>query len=254
MIIITPKRVEDPRGTLVVLESQEVGLAAFETCSLVEVPPRTLHVLPAGMKQVIVPVRGNVVLESQSGETVVVTSPNDLVDIADGERVSIAGGTNGVRFVVLAGVSGGSACRFDPPEPYVSPVSVVSRRVESGSGVIETHWGETCPFSIRRVYFTHSAASGSKRGGHAHRSLRQILVAMDGSIEVAFRTRAGSSESVLSSSHEGVYVAPLTWRDITMGDGGFLFVLASDEYSEDEYIRDERAFGALIGQVPGMIQ
>ena len=205
------------------------------------------------MKQVIVPVRGNVVLESHLGDVVAVSTPNDLVEIAEEEHVSIAGGGDGVRFVLLAGVAVESSTRFDPPEPYVSPVSVVSRRFELRNGVIETHWGETCPFPIRRVYFTHSAANGSRRGGHAHRSLRQILVAMDGSIEVAFRTRTDFSESVLSCSHEGMYVAPLTWRDITMGDGGFLFVMASDGYSEDEYIRDEREFAALVGQVPGTI-
>jgi hypothetical protein len=45
----------------------------------------------------------------------------------------------------------------------------------------------------------------------------------------------------------GIYVAPITWRDITMGENGFLFVLASDSYCEEEYVRDELEFLALIG-------
>ncbi len=251
MIIFSPKRVEDPRGTLVVLESQEVGFSIFETCTLVEVFPQSTHALPAGIKQVVVPVRGTITLESEWGETVAVASPNDLVEIADNEQVSIAGGEYGVRFVVLGAFAGESANRFEPPEIYSSPIGISGRSVESPSGVIETRWGETCPFPIRRIYFTHSAASGSQRGGHAHRRLKQILIAMDGSIELGFKTRIGSSDVTLSSSHEGVYVAPLTWRDITMGDDGFLFVLASEEYSEGEYIRDEREFMTLIDQTSG---
>ena len=44
--------------------------------------------------------------------------------------------------------------------------------------------GEHIPFDIQRVYYLYDVPGGSERGGHAHKNLQQLIVAMSGSFDV----------------------------------------------------------------------
>ena len=40
------------------------------------------------------------------------------------------------------------------------------------------------PFSIERVYYLYDAPGGAERGGHAHKELQQLMIAVSGSFDV----------------------------------------------------------------------
>ena len=40
------------------------------------------------------------------------------------------------------------------------------------------------PFDIRRVYYLYDVPGGAVRGGHAHKALQQLLIAMSGSFDI----------------------------------------------------------------------
>ena len=40
------------------------------------------------------------------------------------------------------------------------------------------------PFDIKRVYYIYDVPGGSSRGGHAHKQLQQLIIAMAGSFDV----------------------------------------------------------------------
>lgn len=40
------------------------------------------------------------------------------------------------------------------------------------------------PFEIQRVYYLYDVPGGSERGGHAHKELHQLIIAMSGSFDV----------------------------------------------------------------------
>ena len=44
--------------------------------------------------------------------------------------------------------------------------------------------GRQVPFSIERVYYLYDVPSGAERGGHAHRALHQVLIALSGGFDV----------------------------------------------------------------------
>ena len=44
--------------------------------------------------------------------------------------------------------------------------------------------GRHVPFDIQRVYYLYDVPGGSERGGHAHKGLHQLIVAMSGSFDV----------------------------------------------------------------------
>ena len=40
------------------------------------------------------------------------------------------------------------------------------------------------PFDIRRVYYLYDVPGGAERGGHAHKALSQLIIALSGSFDV----------------------------------------------------------------------
>ena len=44
--------------------------------------------------------------------------------------------------------------------------------------------GNHIPFDIQRVYYLYDVPGGAERGGHAHKELHQLIIAMSGSFDV----------------------------------------------------------------------
>jgi glyoxylate utilization-related uncharacterized protein len=107
--------------------------------------------------------------------------------------------------------------------------------------------GEQIPFDIARIYYLYDVPGGSERGGHGHRELEQLIIAMSGSFDV--RIHDGETEQTfsLNRSYRGVYVPPMSWRVIdNFSSGAVCLVLASRKYEEADYIRDFDAFVAEV--------
>ena len=44
--------------------------------------------------------------------------------------------------------------------------------------------GRHVPFEIKRVYYLYDVPGGAERGGHAHKDLYQLIIAMSGSFDI----------------------------------------------------------------------
>lgn len=99
------------------------------------------------------------------------------------------------------------------------------------------------PFDIRRVYYLYDVPGGAERGGHAHKGLHQLIVAMSGSFDVVLDDGANRKRIHLSRSYIGLYVCPMIWRELdNFSSGSVCMVLASNKYDEDDYYRDYSNF------------
>jgi len=99
------------------------------------------------------------------------------------------------------------------------------------------------PFSIKRVYYLYDVPSGEVRGGHAHKTLKQLLISTSGSFDVIVDDGTARKKFHLNRPNFGLYLPPMTWRELeNFSSGSVCLVLASDFFSEEDYIRDYNAF------------
>jgi hypothetical protein len=103
------------------------------------------------------------------------------------------------------------------------------------------------PFAIRRVFYLYDVPGGSLRAGHALKSCHQLIIAISGSFDVVLDDGAERRRFPLNRSHYGLYVTPLTWREIdNFSSNSVCLVLASAAYSESDYYRDYETFLAAV--------
>lgn len=101
------------------------------------------------------------------------------------------------------------------------------------------------PFPIERVYYLYDVPGGATRGGHAHRALKQLIIAITGSFDVIVDDGSARRTVTLNRSRIGLYMPAMIWRElINFSSGAVCVVLASAYYDESDYFRDYEEFRA----------
>jgi dTDP-4-dehydrorhamnose 3,5-epimerase-like enzyme len=102
---------------------------------------------------------------------------------------------------------------------------------------------EEVPFAIQRIYYLYDVPGGETRGGHAHKDLHQIMVALSGSFTVTIDDGRNKQSFQLNQPYQGLLIPPGLWRDLdNFSSGSICMVLASELYDENDYFRDYDAF------------
>ena len=117
-------------------------------------------------------------------------------------------------------------------------------RISSPSGSLTpVYGGTTIPFEIERVYYLYDIPGGESRGGHAHRKLRQLIVAASGSFDVLLDDGVNRRVVHLNRPYFGLYLTNMIWRELlNFSSGGICLVLASAPYDEADYFREYDEF------------
>ena len=99
--------------------------------------------------------------------------------------------------------------------------------------------GRHVPFEIKRVYYLYDVPGGAERGGHAHKDLHQLIIAMSGSFDVVLDDGYAKKRFHLNRSYIGLYIPSMIWRELdNFSSGSVCMVLASNFYAESDYYRD----------------
>lgn len=99
------------------------------------------------------------------------------------------------------------------------------------------------PFQIERVYYLYDVPGGSHRGGHAHKGLHQLIIAISGSFDVTLDDGFNKHKFTLNRPYYGLLVCPMTWREIdNFSSASVCMVIASQKFDESDYFRDYNVF------------
>jgi len=110
--------------------------------------------------------------------------------------------------------------------------------------------GNHIPFEIKRVYYLYDVPGGGKRGGHAHKALHQLIIAISGSFDIVLDDGKHTKRLHLNRSYYGLYICPMIWRELdNFSSGAVSLVLASNYYDEDDYYREKDIFYDVVGGV-----
>ncbi len=106
------------------------------------------------------------------------------------------------------------------------------------------------PFEIKRVYYLYDVPGGAERGGHGHKALHQLIVAVSGSFDIHLDDGVSKKTIHMNRSYEGLYVCPMIWREIdNFSSGAVCLVLASALYDEEDYYRNYEVFVNAVEDV-----
>lgn len=102
------------------------------------------------------------------------------------------------------------------------------------------------PFVPKRIFFVMDLEKGHRRGNHAHKECRQVLACLKGVISVYLND--GNEEDTLDLyESDSIFLDKMTWDSYEFVDkNSILVVFCSEEYDEDDYIKDMELFKRLV--------
>lgn len=99
------------------------------------------------------------------------------------------------------------------------------------------------PFQIQRIYYLYDVPGGSERGGHAHRELEQLIIAISGSFDVTIDDGRSRQKFSLNRPYFGLQICPMIWREIdNFSSASVCMVIASQKFQESDYFRNYNDF------------
>lgn len=94
------------------------------------------------------------------------------------------------------------------------------------------------PFDVNRIYYLYDVPGGAARGGHAHKELQQVIVAVSGAFDVLIDDGINRKIVHLDRPYIGLHIVKGIWRELlNFSSGAICLVLASHRYDENDYIR-----------------
>ena len=104
------------------------------------------------------------------------------------------------------------------------------------------------PFKIKRTYFIYAVPHNQVRGNHAHKTLYQFIIAINGSFNITLDDGMSKKKKYhLTKPNSGLYLAPMVWRKLDdFSENAVCLCLVSELYDENDYIRDYKYFKKMV--------
>lgn len=119
----------------------------------------------------------------------------------------------------------------------------LGRHHGSKGNLTEVENGKIADFSTERVFFIYDIPGGASRGGHAHKTLRELIIAASGSFDVYVNDGVNECSFHLNRPSQALLLSSGVWEELrNFSSGAVALVLASEHYEPSDYIRDFEEF------------
>ncbi len=127
------------------------------------------------------------------------------------------------------------------------PCLILFDRIDNGEkGIFSVANTSKIPFEIKRIFWIFEGKDNRIAGEHAHKNSEQVLVALQGIIEISTENSVGEKQDfTLDENHKGLYIPSLCWNKIEFTNNAALLSFSSLEYDPADYIRDYNEFKKL---------
>lgn len=104
---------------------------------------------------------------------------------------------------------------------------------------------ETSDFEFQRAFWIYGVPEGVERGGHAHRTCTELLMAVHGSFDVELYDGKGRISVHLDSPNRAIKIRPMVWCRLYNFSPDFVgLCLASHPYQPEGYVNSIEQFEA----------
>lgn len=122
-------------------------------------------------------------------------------------------------------------------------ITIKIPKIEDQRGNLSVIENNVIPFKFKRVYYLYDVPTGVERGGHSHIEQVEFLIALSGSFDVVLHDGSNQKTVTLNKPFEGLLIPTGIWRELNnFSSGSICLVLASEVFSEEDYIRDFDTF------------
>ena len=115
----------------------------------------------------------------------------------------------------------------------------LGRHHGSKGNLTEVENGKIAGFDTERVFFIYDIPGGASRGGHAHKTLRELIIAASGSFDVYINDSTRERTFHLNRPSQALLLSAGVWEELrNFSSGAVALVLASEHYAPEDYIRN----------------
>ena len=115
----------------------------------------------------------------------------------------------------------------------------LGRHHGSKGNLTEVENGKIAGFDTERVFFIYDIPGGASRGGHAHKTLRELIIAASGSFDVYINDGTRERTFHLNRPSQALLLSASVWEELrNFSSGAVALVLASEHYAPEDYIRN----------------
>ena len=99
------------------------------------------------------------------------------------------------------------------------------------------------PFPIKRIFYVYGVRDEGVRGLHAHFKTKQLLICVNGKVEVTCKDGENERKYLLESPQQGLFIPEMIWDEqIYRSEDAVLLVLSNTKYEPKDYIHDFEEF------------
>ena len=115
--------------------------------------------------------------------------------------------------------------------------------VDIDGNLVPIESGIDTTFEIKRVFYVYGVKDQNNRGKHSHYTTEQILICLNGKLEVLCDDGSNKKKYLLESPQQALYIPSMIWDEqIYLSDDTVMLALCNTTYNTDDYIENYDEF------------